>query len=172
MKLPSAPDDNLGVRLHHLKYGEGTPRFWTPPWLKPDPILRTGSREWMKKYADPRMQFSHNILYNLSRPEKSIQLLAPLSKTAGGLGICGNVFADTADDDYQRLLAGIRETKAYLESITRFNMPNFRPEPEYLREMKRYGILPETYRDRDPIDAYELDRRYWSSFWHRPSAGK
>jgi hypothetical protein len=162
MKLPSAPDDNLGLRLHHLKYGEGAPRFWTPPWLKPDPSLRTGSQEWMKKYADPRMQFSHNILYNLSRPEKSVQLLAPLAKSGGGLGLCGSVFSDTTDKDYQLLLAGIQEARAYLEQITRFNMPHFRPEPEYVREMKRYGILPESHSD--PIDVYETDRRYWDSF--------
>lgn len=167
-KLPASPADNLGLRLHHLKYGPGTPRFWSPPWLKPDAVLRTGSLEWMKKYADPKMQFSHNILYNLSRPEKSVQLLAPLSKSAGGYGLCGGIFASMADADYQELLAGIREAKAHLESITRFNMPNFRPEPEYIREMKHYGILPESYRDGDAIDVYALDRQYWESFWHKP----
>jgi hypothetical protein len=121
----------------------------------------------MKKYADPRMQFSEHILYNLSRPEKSLQLLAPLAKSAGGYGICGEIFSDTLDADYQELLAGIRAAKAQLEAITRFNMPGFRPEPEYVREMKRYGVLPASYRLGDPIDVYDTDRRYWQSMWHR-----
>jgi hypothetical protein len=55
-----------------------------------------------------------------------------------------------------------------LESITRFNQPNFRPEPEYVREMQGYGILPENQRSTDPIDVYETDRRYWQSLWYRP----
>jgi cytochrome c553 len=170
-QLPNSPADNLGLRLHHLQYGGGQPRFWDPPWVKVygDGSLRLGSLEWMKKYADPRMQFSEHILYNLSRPEKSLQLLAPLAKSAGGYGICGEILADTVDADYQDLLAGIREAKAQLEAITRFNMPRFRPEPEYVREMKRYGVLPASYQLADPIDVYDTDRRYWQSMWHRHS---
>ncbi len=167
-KLPLSPADNLGLRLHHLKYGKGAPRFWAPPWLKPDETLRTGSQEWMKKYADPRMQFSHNILYNLSRPEVSLQLLAPLAREAGGYGICGGIFASREDPDFQTLLVGIAEAKSHLESITRFNMPGFRPEPEYLREMRAYGILPPGHADQKPVDVYALDRQYWESFWHKP----
>lgn len=170
MQLPSSPADDLGLRVHHLAYGDGAPRFWDPPWLRTygDGSLRAGSLEWMKHYADPRLQFSRHILYNLSRPEKSVQLLAPLSKSAGGYGICGGVFASTNDTDYQTLLAGIRDAKAHLESITRFNLPGFKPEPEYIREMKRYGVLPASYKIGDAIDVYRTDRRYWQSLWHNP----
>ncbi|MBI4661720.1 MAG: hypothetical protein HY735_23095 [Verrucomicrobia bacterium] len=170
MKLPSSPADDLDFKLHHLEYGGGRPRFWEPPWLKTcgDGSLRPGSVEWMKQYADPRLQFSRHVLYDLSRPEKSLQLLAPLAKAAGGFGICGDIFTYTEDADYRKLLAGIQEAQAHLESITRFNMPNFRPEPEYIREMKRYGVLPDTHRTDDPIDVYETDRRYWQSLWPKP----
>ena len=91
------------------------------------------------------------------------------AQAAGGLGICGEVFSSPDDPDYRRLLSGVQEAKAHLDSISRFNLPGFRPEPEYIREMKRCGILPQTQRNGDPINVYELDRRYWESFWHHPA---
>jgi hypothetical protein len=167
-KLPRHPADNLGLRLHHLTYGKGAPRFWTPPWIKPyDDKNRIGSLEWMKKYADPRLQFSRHILYNLSRPDKSLLLMAPLAKGGGGYEICGPVFKDNDDKDWRALLAAVIEAKVHLEKITRFNMPDFRPAPEYIREMKRFGILPADFRQGDPIDVYDTDRRYWQSMWPR-----
>lgn len=171
-QLPGSPADDLGYRLHHLEYSGGKPRFWDPPWVQaPAPgSPRPGSVEWMRQHADPRLQFSRHILYNLSRPEKSLQVLAPLAKSAGGLGLCGDVFASREDPDYGRLLAGVRETQAHLAAITRFTLPNFRPEPEYIREMQRYGVLPAGRGEADPIDVYATDRRYWESLWPRPVA--
>jgi hypothetical protein len=167
-QLPHHPADNLGLRLHHLSYGEGTPRLWTPPWIRPyDDTHRIGSREWMQAYADPRLQFSRHILYNLSRPEKSLLLLSPLAREAGGYGICGAVFTDVRDPDFEMLLAAIEAVKARLDEITRFNMPNFKPAPEYVREMQRYGILSAGTHEDEVLDVYETDRRYWQSLWHR-----
>ncbi|MBI5388492.1 MAG: PD40 domain-containing protein [Verrucomicrobia bacterium] len=170
LKLPGSPADDLDFKLHHLEYAGGRPRFWEPPWLKArkDGALRPGSVEWMKEFADPRLQFSRHILYNLSRPEKSLLLLAPLAKSAGGYGLCGDIFTRTDDPDFRRMLAGIQEAKAHLDSMTRFNMAGFRPEPEYVREMKRCGILSPTWQAGDPIDVYETDRQYWQSLWHQP----
>ena len=52
-----------------------------------------------------------------------------------------------------------------LEEIKRFDMPGFRPRPEYIREMKRYGVLPTSFdAARDSIDVYDMDRRYWDLF--------
>lgn len=58
--------------------------------------------------------------------------------------------------------------KEYLGTIKRFDMPGFRPCAPYLREMKHYGILPSNLRDDEPVDPYQLDRRYWQSLWYRP----
>jgi len=81
------------------------------------------------------------------------------------------VFASLDDPDYRVLLAMVDAGRRKLEEVKRFDMPGFRPPREYLREMRRYGILPDTFDlDRDPVDPYELDRRYWDSFI-RPGHG-
>ena len=98
-------------------------------------------------------------------------LMAPLAKEAGGLGLCTNaqgkaVFATREDPGYAKLLAVVEDAKKMLDADPRFDMPNFCPNQEYIREMKRYGILPQ---DADParcrIDPYDVDRRYWSLDW-------
>ena len=47
-------------------------------------------------------------------------------------------------------------------------MPGFRPTPQYVREMKRFGILPADHDDKAAVDCYGLDRAYWQSLWYRP----
>jgi hypothetical protein len=42
---------------------------------------------WQPSLDDPRLLTSRHIVFNLSRPEKSIMLLAPLAKEAGD-GAC------------------------------------------------------------------------------------
>ena len=79
------------------------------------------------------------------------------------------VFRTTDDADYRKLLSNVERARQQLEKVTRFDMPNFRPNVHYVREMKRFGFLPP---DADParklIDVYRTDRAYWESFWHRP----
>ncbi len=49
----------------------------------------------------------------------------------------------------------------------RFDMPGFKPNEHYTREMKRYGILPQSFNlETDAIDVYETDQKYWESLWH------
>jgi len=48
-------------------------------------------------------------------------------------------------------------------------MPDFRPNEHYIREMKRFGILPANHNPRTPIDPYATDQAYWQSLWPRPS---
>jgi len=112
------------------------------------------------------------LFYNLTRPAKSLVLLSPLSKTAGGYGLCAKdnhaVFADTTDTDYRKMLGIVEQTKRRLDAMKRFDMPDFRPDASYVREMKKYGILPADLPQDADIDVYATDRAYWRSLWYRP----
>jgi len=127
-----------------------------PPWipLAPD---------------DPRRRWSRHLLYDLTRPEKSLILLAPLARGAGGFESCGRaVYAGAGDEDYRKVLAAIAEAGRRLDGIRRFDMAGFRPRREYLEEMCRHGILAGIPGGDVPVDPYALDRAYWSALEHRP----
>jgi hypothetical protein len=138
---------------------------------------------WQPRAQDPQVQSSRHFLFNLSRPELSLIVLAPLSPKAGGLGMGRRdpktgqiekqiaVFDSTDDPDYRALLAMMQAGKARLEEMGRFDMPTFRPPMPYIREMRRYGILPATVKPGDKVDYYAADRAYWKSFWW-PTADK
>jgi hypothetical protein len=50
-------------------------------------------------------------------------------------------------------------------------MPGFRPRPQYVREMIRYGVLPASFDPAaDPIDVYAVDRQYWGLSGWKPDA--
>jgi len=135
---------------------------------------------WRPGADDPQLKSSRHLMFNLSRPELSLILLAPLSPKAGGLGMeqrdrkTGKVlkrhvaFESTDDPGYKALLAMVRRGKARLEKIGRFDMPAFRPPGPYIREMKRYGILPATLKPGEQVDFHAADRAYWKSLWWQP----
>ncbi len=124
---------------------------------------------WRPDFNDPRLLLSRHIVFNLSRPEKSLMLLAPLAANAGGYGLCQDsrtngapIFASPQDPDYQTLLALSKAGQKELERHRRFDMAGFQPTPMYLREMKRYGIWnPDPGSAAAPVDVYQLDRAYW-----------
>jgi len=125
----------------------------------------TGDGPWIALTPDdPRRRYSRHLFYNLTRPEKSLILLAPLAKVAGGFESCGRaIFADANDPDFVAVLHGIETAKARLEEIKRFDMPGFRPRREYIEEMQRFDILPRDLPAGAPIDVYATDRAYWES---------
>jgi len=144
------------------------------------PLPRTLSDEnglsfWMPKMDDPRLRHSRHALFNLTRPDRSLYLRAPLAVSAGGLGLCTNtagqvVFASADQPGYRALYAMIDAGRTRLAAIKRFDMPGFRPRPEYFREMKRYGILPAAFDEvNEEADPYAIDRRYWDSFIYCPT---
>lgn len=146
---------------------------------KKKPLPRSLSDEnglcfWKPSMDDPKLKTSRHALFNLTRPEKSYFLKAPLAKAAGGFGRCMTtdntpVFSTVNDPDYRVLLAMIEAGRDKLNEIKRFDMPGFRPRTEYLSEMKRYGLLPATFDvEKEAADPYALDRRYWDSFIYHP----
>lgn len=135
-------------------------------------------------------RFCRFEIFDLSYPELSKAVRAPLSKDAGGLGVCEGksgkpVFESTDDPDYKTILAGIERGRRYIiEEDNRPEMltpsPNngvdcpqkFVPRWAYLREMIRYGLLPV---DADPnasYDPYQLDEKYWRSLWYTPASSE
>jgi mono/diheme cytochrome c family protein len=150
-----------------------------PKNLSDERGLSPGDVDW----NDPAVRPSRHAVFNLSHPEKSLILLAPLAKAAGGEGACREIladgklgqpvviFPDAQDPDYQKILTMLQAGEKKLAETKRFDMPGFRPRREYLREMQRFGILPPDFDlDRDPANGYELDRRYWESFHYVPGA--
>lgn len=133
---------------------------------------------WAPDMNDPRLRHSRHIVFNLTRPDKSLILLAPLSRDAGGYGLCrlpeaaegsGAVFASREDADYHAILTMCEAGMRRLNEIKRFDMVGFRPRPQYVREMVRYGVLPGAFDlTKDPIDVYSTDRQYWGLFgWNQ-----
>jgi len=114
---------------------------------------------------DPYLRYSANVLLDFTVPAESALLLAPLAKAAGGWERCGKpVFADATDPDLTALRAAIAQGKAALEAVGNFGHAGFRPNPQYLREMRRFGILPAAVDPaQEPLDVFDVDRRYWRS---------
>jgi len=150
----------------------------TPSRLLPMSLAdERGVSFWQPSMNDPRLNTSRHIVFNLSRPEKSLLLLAPLAEGAGGWQLCRDlathqptaVFAGTNDSDYQALLALCQAGQTQLDRIRRFDMPGFRPRPEWVREMKRFGILEADRAVDLPLNVYATEQRYWRALWHQPA---
>jgi len=131
--------------------------------------LRTAPHERLVQKDDYR--FSAHVLLNASRPEYSPLLLGPLPKAAGGWGTCPHRFTGTDDPDYRALLTLAQDRKKQYDRPSRFGVPDFKPNLQYVREMKRFGVLPARFDPtRDPIDVFETDQRYWQLFWYQPQS--
>jgi hypothetical protein len=152
------------------------------------------SHEDMLSWERPLSRYSRHYVFNLSRPEKSLVLLSPLARGAGGFAegppptdaelrlitedrqrppppvVHPVIFADPRDPDYQAILLHLQTAGEMLEHIKRFDMPGFKPNEHYVRELKRFGVLPPTFDlAKDPIDVYATDEAYWRSLWHPAS---
>jgi hypothetical protein len=141
--------------------------------------------------ADHRETLGSRV--NYTHPEKSLLLRAPLAKSAGGLELCRQrkaarfpgketenwrlegtpavVFAGTQDPDYRAMLKQIQEAAArYVPG--RNERPGFVPHHDWVREMKRNGVLPEAFEPdgSHPLQFYfDVDAAYYALFHHEAS---
>lgn len=165
-------------------HGRMLPRFVTDQI----PVDVYGDLEGWQR---PTSRFSRHTVFDLTQPEKSLVLMAPLARERGGYAVGSPepaklitenrskppkpvshpvIFASADDPDYQKILAHLQAAQARLDEIKRFDMPGFKPRPEYVREMKRYGVLASSFDPvNDPIDVYKADQAYFRLFWHRPT---
>jgi hypothetical protein len=80
-------------------------------------------------------EIPRRVWTRVTEPELNNFLLAPLAKAAGGSEKCRTaVFADTADPDYQAILAAFESTTAMLKQTPRMDMPGGRPAPDVCRD--------------------------------------
>ena len=129
----------------------------------------TGSYERIIIPNDPIGRYADDIIQNFTRPELSALLLAPLAKSAGGWGSCGEVFKDRNDPDYKTILAALQRGKEILDREPRYGAPGFKPNPQYIREMKKYAILPAAFdATKETVNVFDLDQKYWRSAWYTP----
>ncbi len=143
----------------------------------------------MLAWTRPLSRYSRHRIFNLSNPAGSLILKAPLSKRKGGYAdgkaeprpvtddrrrppkFQGHpvIFDDPSDPDYKAILEHVRAAAKKLEEIKRFDMAGFQPSEHYVREMKRFGVLPAAHDpSQDAVDVYATDRAYWRLFWHSP----
>jgi hypothetical protein len=128
--------------------------------------LGTAPHERIVRKDDFR--FSAHVLLNLSRPELSPLLLGSLPKDKGGWGTCPSQFSGKDDIAYQVLLKALYKQKKRLANVPRFGTPEFKPNRQYVREMKKFGVLPVEFDlNRDTIDVFETDQKYWELFWYQ-----
>lgn len=120
-------------------------------------------------YFQPGESRLYQAYCNLSRPEKSLFLRAPLAKEAGGLGLCGTaVFGNTEDTDYRAVRAAINTAAGQLAEKRRFSMEGFVPNRFYIGEMQNFGMLPRPLPPGYQVDVYATDQAYWESCRFRP----
>jgi hypothetical protein len=130
---------------------------------------RTGIHERVVLENDPLARYGYHILLNFTRPEYSPLLLGPLAKDAGGWGTCPNVFEDKNDPEYIQLLAILQKGKEQVDQRPRYGTPGFRPNRQYIRELKKYGVLdPDFDPQASSLDIFDADQKYWSTFWYAP----
>ena len=111
----------------------------------------------------------YQAMCNLDRPAHSLFLRAPLAKSAGGLGLCGQpVFKDQQDVDYRAIRARIEDASRQMHLKKRFDMPGFRHNRYYVREMQLFGVLPKDSAADAPIDPYATDQAYLQTFQFAP----
>jgi hypothetical protein len=170
-----------------LLHGEAATRnYLFYPEMNPTPemdglchtLYARGTREQWENYRrltfsrhEPQLRRGAGIVFNLDRPEKSLLLLAPLAKAAGGYATasidevksgkvktCPVVFASTDDPDYRTILDG----------MPRLPPVDYRPSTNLQKgTVARWGIdvpVPEGVE----LNAHTQLEAYWRRDLHLP----
>lgn len=138
-------------------------------------IRRRGKQD---TYYWPRSRYLGRWV-NMDNIDASRILRAALAKDAGGHATVSDaektkgwrkhliVFSDKSDPAYQALRQDVAElvAKAKANRWT-YSVDDWQPNEHYIREMKRYGVLPDDYdRRTGQMSPFEMDRRYYELFY-------
>jgi len=175
-----APDEESKKAGSYNQPAQFYVKYYPPETAQPNRFIA-------RSMAQDGGRYNRHIIFDLTQPEESLVALAPLAKNANGLGVCEEksgemIFAGTDDPDYQKIVTYVARGRRYLlEDCNRYTMsfpsPNNGPNtplqfvarPDYIREMKRYGVLPPDFDPKQSIDPFSVERRYWDLF-HRESS--
>jgi len=130
--------------------------------------------QWQEAFSRNESQLRRGsaIIVNWDRPEKSLVLLAPLAKSAGGYAsaseadvkagkvkACPALFQNADDLDYRAILAGLPRVPAHKPDSRGRMHPSF----------KEFGVVPPGSPDKlGTFDKESLWGAYWESLWWKP----
>jgi len=173
--LPGYRDGEEGK--NYLFYPEPGPSPENDVFFSPKHMSSTQPEydaQWREAFSRNESQLRRGsaIIVNWDRPEKSLVLLAPLAKPAGGYATaseaevkagkvkaCPVLFQNTDDPDYKAILAGLPRVPAI--------KPETRMRP--LRTFNVFGVLPPGPPDKlGTFDKESLWSAYWESLWWKP----
>jgi hypothetical protein len=81
------------------------------------------------------------------------------------------VFESTSDPFYQALLATLQDAHQRLHLEKRFDMPGFRPNDDYIREMQKYGFVKKDLGPAELFDYYQAEQDYFDAWHFDPQTG-
>ena len=113
-----------------------------------------------------------SILLNRTRPAKSLLLLAPLAKSAGGYATESRdnvksgkarampiIFQNTDDPDYKALLSAVTPYKPLRPHLAR-------------ERFAKWGFVPANLRPGEACDPHEVMDRYFADPWWKPNGSQ
>jgi len=140
----------VGNDLPYAMFSSASPLMNKIDGRHHDARLTAGAYGDLEGWQRPTSRFSRHTIFNLTQPEKSLVLMSPLAKAAGGCAegrpeqmtikedrahapkaVVHPVIFESADDaDYRSILAHVRAAGRRLDEIKRFDMPGFKPNEQ------------------------------------------
>ncbi|MFC1462991.1 hypothetical protein ACFLQU_05220, partial [Verrucomicrobiota bacterium] len=150
-----------------VKAYPGKPVWWRPKKAPPKPkIVKKAPKrsnvldDGLSDLLDEKPK--DGVSMSLKEKPKPAKILVPEKRLVPA------VFADRKDADYVLLLRMIAAAGGELRLVGSFDVPGFRPNKNYVREMKRFDILPANYEEVSKgreVNVHAIDQAYWRSLW-------